>query len=203
MDVFDWDYAVNLAKRVGDELFAIKINWPLVMVRGSSIISELSKYSRVICDLKVADIPNTNGLIAGRVAEEGAWGIISHSIIGSDSLQAVVDSSGGTRVFSVVAMSHPGSSEFIYPNTDRLIEISRKAGAYGLIAPGNDYAMLSHIKEKAQGMKIMTPGVGAQGGSAVEAVRNGADLVIVGRAIYRADDPVAAVDRINGEISGA
>lgn len=203
MDVFDTDFALDLAEKVGKELFAIKVNWPITMVKGASIISDLSEYARVICDYKIADIPNTNALIASRAAGMGAWGIISHSITGRDSLEAVVAVSENLKVFSVVAMSHPGASEFIYPNTDKLIQMSQEAGVYGLIAPGNDYGMLSHIKEKAGPLKIMTPGVGAQGGSASEVVRNGSDLVIVGRAIYESEDPVSAARKFNQDISKA
>lgn len=202
IDVFDTGYAIDLAKKTGDELFAIKINWPLIMAGGASIISELARFSRVICDLKVADIPNTNSLIAGKVSEKGAWGIISHSFVGSDSLKAVVSSSGDTKVFSVVAMSHPGSGEFIYPNTEKLIGVSRDAGVYGLIAPGNDYEMLSKVRKLAPDLKIMSPGVGAQGGSATGAVKAGADLVIVGRAIYNSSDPMGVVKKLNAEVSG-
>lgn len=202
MDVFDTDFAVDFSRKIGQEVFAIKINWPLVMVKGASIISDISRYARVICDLKVADIPNTNSLIAKKVAENGAWGIISHSFVGSDSLEAVVNSSGDTKVFSVVSMSHPGSEQFINTHTEEMIELSRKAGAYGLIAPANNYEILSKIRKLAKDMKILAPGVGVQGGSASEAVRNGADLFIVGRAIYNSDDPVEAARAINREVSG-
>lgn len=200
MDVFDCDFALDLAREIGSEVFAIKVNWPIIMVRGTSIISELSKFSRVICDLKIADIPNTNRLIAGRVSEEGAWGVISHSFTGEDSLRAVVESAGQTKVFSVAAMSHPGASAFIYPKTDELIDLSLRAGAYGLIAPGNDYAMLSRIREKARDTVLMTPGIGAQGGSVQESLKHGADLLIVGRAIYKAENPRDEVRKINDEI---
>lgn len=203
MDVFDTDFALDLAKKVGSDLFAIKINWPITMVKGASIISDLSEYSRVICDFKIADIPNTNTLIASKAAELGAWGIISHSIVGSDSLKAVVSASDKLKVFSVVGMSHPGASEYIYPNTEKLLQMSREAGVYGLIAPGNDYGMLSKIKELAGPLKVMTPGVGAQGGSATEAIRHGSDLIIVGRAIYDSKDPVESVRKFNNEISKA
>ncbi len=201
LDVFDTDFAIDLSKKLSGEIFAIKINWPLIMAKGASIISDISEYCPVICDLKIADIPNTNRLIAGKAAEMGAWAVISHSIIGSDSLKAVQSVSEDLKVFSVVAMTHEGAREYLYPNTEKLISMSRDAGVYGLIAPGNDYQMLSRISQKANGLKIMTPGVGAQGGSAAEAVKHGADLVIVGRAIYKADDPVAAARKFNNELS--
>lgn len=201
VDVFDCDFALDLAREIGREVFAIKVNWPLIMVRGSSIVSELCRYTRVICDLKIADIPNTNSLIAGRVSEEGAWGVISQSFPGEDSLRAVVEASGSTRVFSVVAMSHPGAKQFIYPNTEELIDMSLRAGVYGLIAPGNDYSMLSRIRSKTRDLTIMTPGIGAQGGSPEEALKNGADLLIVGRAIYNAESPIGEVKKLNSSIS--
>ena len=201
VDVFDCDFALDLAREIGREVFAIKVNWPLIMVRGSSIVSELSRYTRIICDLKIADIPNTNSLIAGRVSEEGAWGVISQSFPGEDSLRAVVEAAGSTKVFSVVAMSHPGARQFIYPKTDELIDMSLRAGVYGIIAPGNDYAMLSRIRSRTRNLTIMTPGIGAQGGSPEEALRNGADLLIVGRAIYNAERPIEEVKKLNSSIS--
>jgi orotidine-5'-phosphate decarboxylase len=48
-------------------------------------------------------------------------------------------------------------------------------------------------------MLILSPGVGAQGGSAAEALRHGADFVIVGRSIYEDPDPRAAALRIVNE----
>ena len=201
VDVFDCDFALDLAREIGREVFAIKVNWPLIMVRGSSIVTELSRYTRVICDLKIADIPNTNSLIAGKVSEDGAWGVISQSFPGEDSLRAVVEAAGSTRVFSVVAMSHPGAKQFIYPKTDELIDMSLRAGVYGLIAPGNDYAMLSRIRSRTGDLTIMTPGIGVQGGSPEEALRNGADLLIVGRAIYNAESPIEEVKKLNTSIS--
>jgi orotidine-5'-phosphate decarboxylase len=52
-------------------------------------------------------------------------------------------------------------------------------------------------------MMILTPGVGAQGGSAADAIRAGADYIIVGRSIYQADDPGAAATELAGEIQKA
>ncbi|MCL6091224.1 MAG: orotidine-5'-phosphate decarboxylase [Candidatus Thermoplasmatota archaeon] len=201
LDVFDADFAVYFARMIGREIFAIKINWPLVMVRGASIISELSQYSRVICDLKIADIPNTNRLIAEKVAENGAWGVISHAFAGSDSLKAVVEAAKNVKVFSVVAMSHPGSGDLISGSLEDLVRISIEADVYGLIAPGNDLDMLKRVKKMAPGMKILSPGIGAQGGSASLAILNGSDYVIVGRSVYDDPDPLMKAREFNREIS--
>lgn len=203
IDVFDLDFAVNLTRSIGKDVFAVKINWPLIMEHGTHVIEELSEHARIICDLKIADIPNTNRLIAGKVAEKGAWGVISHSFVGTDSLSAVVEAAGEAKVFSVVAMTHPGASELIYPNMFRLLEISKEAGVYGVIAPGNQYEILATIRKAAGNLKILTPGIGAQGGSATEALRHGSDFISAGRVIYGAEDPLSEVKKLNAEIEAA
>ena len=45
------------------------------------------------------------------------------------------------------------------------------------------------IRKIAVDLTIIPPGVGAQGGSAGDAIRAGADYVIAGRSIYQSDDP--------------
>jgi len=43
---------------------------------------------------------------------------------------------------------------------------------------------------------IISPGIGAQGGSAGAAMQAGADYLIVGRSIYAAEDPVASAKKL-------
>jgi orotidine-5'-phosphate decarboxylase len=203
LDLMKESDLIEMAAKIGSRVFAIKLNWPAILLSGSRIIRDVSRYSRVICDFKVADIPNTNSLITEKALEMGAWGIISHSFTGHDSLRAVIESAGDMKVFSVVSMSHPGSAEFINPNTDRLVEMSVRAGASGFIAPGNDPAEITRIRKMAPGKIIMTPGVGAQGGKAGDAIRAGADLVIVGRSVYTSADPVKQVGDLNMEIDSS
>jgi orotidine 5'-phosphate decarboxylase subfamily 1 len=126
LDIGSPDKAMELAREVYREIFAIKINWPLLMVAGVGIISELSSYGKVICDLKIADIPNTNSLITSNVRENGGWGIITHTFTGSDSLGAVIDAAGDMKVFAVVSMSHPGSDQFINPVSMDLLRMAVK-----------------------------------------------------------------------------
>src|SRR4030042_3100432 len=83
------------AKRVVDAskeyLDAIKINWPLILAAGPDIITELSKVKDVICDLKIADIPNTNRLICEQAMGRGASAVICQGFVGEDSVKACVD----------------------------------------------------------------------------------------------------------------
>ena len=195
--------ALDLARNLSDDIFGIKINWPLVLEEGAEIISKISRYSRVICDFKVADIPNTNRLIAGKVHSHGAYGIIAHAVTGEDSLRAITGVSADLKLITVVAMSHPGAQAFLNPLSERLIAVARSVGSYGIVAPGNATGIIARLRADAGEMKIFSPGIGAQGGNPVEAIKAGADYVIIGRTIYQSDDPVEAVSRYNAEISAS
>ncbi len=63
LDETDGAKAMAVAEKVGDLVDAIKINWPLVLSEGPRMITRLAETSEVICDFKVAEIPNTDRLI--------------------------------------------------------------------------------------------------------------------------------------------
>ena len=201
LDMMDPVVARDMAKRLSGEVFAFKVGWPRILGSNADIVVDLSRYSKVICDLKLADIPDTNSWVTQKMRENGAWGIIAHAFVGGDSLEAVVKAAGNVKTIAVVAMSHPGSSLFINKKAKELVRVAAGAGAYGIIAPGNDIKMLKKVKKIAVGLKILSPGIGTQGGSASDAIASGADYVIVGRSVCNADDPKNEVKRINAAIN--
>ncbi|QDA31931.1 orotidine-5'-phosphate decarboxylase [Thermococcus indicus] len=189
LDVYERERALEIAEHTADYLWAIKVNWPLIIGSGLGIITELKQVTGlpIIADLKLADIPNTNRLIASKVFEAGADYIIAHGFVGRDSVGAVMEL-GETII--VVEMSHPGAKEFIQPVTDKLIELANELEPFGVIAPATRPERVSYIRSKLKhGIKILTPGVGAQGGRAGEVLKAGADYVIVGRSIYASENP--------------
>ncbi|NYT11702.1 MAG: orotidine-5'-phosphate decarboxylase [Methanomassiliicoccales archaeon] len=191
--------ALEVAEEVSDLVAAIKINWPLVLSTSPEIIDELSRISDVICDFKVADIPNTNRLIVEQTVARGAKGIIVHGFTGSDSVRAAVEAAGDVEVFVVVEMSHPGGKEFTQSASERIARIAKESGAAGVIAPATRPERIREIRSMIGDLKILSPGVGAQGGSAADAISMGADFVIVGRVIYQADSPRSAAERMYEE----
>ena len=72
------------------------------------MITRLARLAPVICDFKIADIPNTDRLIVEQVRKRGASGVIVHAFTGTDSLRAAVDEAGDLDVLVVTEMSHPG-----------------------------------------------------------------------------------------------
>ena len=203
LDETDERKAMRVADEVGDLVDAIKINWPLVLSGGPGMITELSKRAPVICDFKVADIPNTVRLIAEQAFQRGASGLIVHAFTGSDSLKAAVEAAAGGDVFVVTEMSHPGGREFTAQLAERFAAMAVEAGASGVIAPATRPERIAAVRRVVGDLLILSPGVGAQGGSASSAIANGADHVIVGRSIYGSERPRKAAEAIAREIASS
>jgi orotidine-5'-phosphate decarboxylase len=198
LDVTSRDKALSLAGSLGDYFDAIKIGYPLILASGLEIVRDISSMTHVIADLKIADIPNTNRLICEQVLEAGANGLIAHAFTGKDSLRACVDCARGFNadLFAVTEMSHPGALDFMAPLAEELARMAVEAGASGVVAPATRPERISLIRSVVGDRTIISPGVGAQGGSARDAFNSGADFIIIGRSVTEAEDPEVAVQMI-------
>jgi orotidine-5'-phosphate decarboxylase len=81
--------------------------------------------------------------------------------------------------------------------------LAKAAGARGIVAPATRPERISELRRIIGDLEIISPGVGAQGGKASDALRAGADFVIVGRAIYDAPDPGAAARKLAEETASS
>lgn len=202
LDVTDKNAAVAVSKETAEHVDAIKIGYPLVLGAGLGIISTICEYAPVIADFKVADIPNTNKLICSQAFEAGASAVIVHGFTGRDSLLECVKTAqeydGG--IFVVTEMSHPGAVEFMAPKAPELAALAVECKAQGVVAPATRPDRVKQIRNIVGNLTIISPGVGAQGGSAADAIRAGADYVIVGRAIYDSKTPGKEAEKIEKEL---
>ena len=202
LDVTSREEALRVAAAVKGHIDAVKINWPLVLGAGPGIITELAETLPVICDLKIADIPNTNRLIVEQAMARGASAVIAQGFPGEDSVRACVDAAGG-QVYVVTEMSHPGGKEFTAPVADGLASMAKRSGARGIVAPATRPERIRELRGIVGDMEIISPGVGAQGGKASDALKAGATYIIVGRAIYLAPDPAEAAEALAREARSA
>ena len=200
LDETDGAKALKVAESVSGIVDAIKINWPLVLSEGPGMITKLSELSDVICDFKVADIPNTVRLIVENAVSRGASAVIVHAFTGDDSLRAAVEAAGDAEIYAVTEMSHPGGKMFTAKHAEEMARLGVECGVSGFIAPATRPERISAIRDVIGDLKILSPGVGAQGGKASDAIGAGADYAIVGRAIYGSEDPKASAEAFAEDI---
>ena len=199
LDVTDKESALRIAQDVHEYVDAIKVGYPLVLATGLGIVKDLAQYAPIIADFKVADIPNTDRLICEQVFKAGADAVIVHGFTGQDSLDACVETAraSGKDIYVVTEMSHPGGVEFFRPVAESIAKMALDSGASGVVAPATRLERVSEIRGIiGSELSIISPGVGAQGGSAADVIKAGADWVIVGRSIYQADSPKDAAAEI-------
>ncbi|MFO7618965.1 MAG: orotidine-5'-phosphate decarboxylase [Thermoplasmata archaeon] len=203
LDIIDEAKAMGIVEQVREYVDAVKVNYPFALACGMGAVKELAARADVICDFKVADIPNTNRLIVEQARLSGAKGIICQAFPGKDSVEACIKAAGGMDVFVVTEMSHPGANRFMMPVAEDMARLAVEVRAAGIIAPATRPEKVRMLRSIVGGLKILSPGVGAQGGSASDAIKAGADYVIVGRAIYETEDPRAAAEKIAEEVRSA
>jgi orotidine-5'-phosphate decarboxylase len=192
LDVTEKKSALSIAHECAPHLDAIKVGYPLILSAGLSIAQELEAEDLpLIADFKVADIPNTNRLIAEQVFDAGFSSIICHGFTGKDAVLACVDAASdyGGSCFVVAEMSHPGATEFFHAGTaEKIAHLAIECGADGIIAPATRPERVKVLRGFVGNRKILSPGVGAQGGD-VDTIVKLVDGIIIGRAIYESDNP--------------
>jgi len=200
LDVSNVERARSVAQAVRGQVDGIKVNWPLILSAGLGIVREFADLGYVLCDFKVADIPNTNRLIVEEAVRARASGVICHAFAGEDSVRACVEAAGSADVFVVTELSHPGGQEYTAKFAEDFARLAVRAGAAGIIAPATRPDRIRALRGIVGARLILAPGVGAQGGKVSDAIAAGADAVIVGRTIYEAKDPAAAARGIVDEL---
>lgn len=202
LDVTNKEQALSISKEVAYFADAIKIGYPLVLSTGMGIIGQLTEFAPVIADFKIADIPNTDRLICSQAFEAGASAVIVHGFTGRDSLIECVRTAReySREIFVVTEMSHPGALDFMKPVATQLAQMAVNCGAGGVVAPATRPESVREIRRIVGNLTIISPGVGAQGASASDAIRAGADYVIVGRSIYGSKTPGIEAEKIVNEI---
>jgi orotidine-5'-phosphate decarboxylase len=132
----------------------------------------------------------------------GADAIIAQAFPGKDSLVACADCARGfgADLFVVTEMSHPGAEQFMAPLAERMARLAVESGASGVVAPATRPERIRMIRSIIGDKLIISPGVGAQGGSAGEALQAGADYLIVGRSVYGSADPVAQAKELAAQV---
>lgn len=200
MDLMDLLDAYEVVESLTNDIDTIKIGYPLTLAEGLKSIQVFKENFdfKVICDYKVADIPDTNSKITDLTFAAGADAIITHGFVGRDSVEACLDVANnyGREIFLLTEMSHSGAKMFIQPFADDIAEMGVDMGIKNYVAPSTRLDRLSDIRNiVGNDSFIISPGVGTQGGNPKDTLKY-ADALIIGRSIYESDNPKIAVDEI-------
>jgi orotidine-5'-phosphate decarboxylase len=210
--------AVELAQALRDTVWGYKLN-DLLIEGGVAAISKLRPYGRVFADAKLYDIPNTVKNGVRRLSEAGADLITIHASGGAAMIAAARDAAGSSKILAVTILTSMNDQTALSIYQDnaasavtRLARIAATAGAHGLVLSPNELQLVSALPE-AKELLLVTPGIrpananaesrGDQSriATAADAIQNGASLLVVGRPITESDDPLAAAEALNREIS--
>ena len=200
MDLMDILDAYEVAEDISNYIDTIKIGYPLTLAEGLKSIGVFKENFdfKVICDYKVADIPETNSKIADLTFDAGADAIITHGFVGKDSVEACFDVANNynKEVFLLTEMSHPGAKTFIQSVADDIAKMGLEIGIKNYVAPSTRLNRLSDIRNiVGEDSFIISPGVGTQGGNPKDTLKY-ADALIIGRSIYESDNPEIAISDI-------
>jgi orotidine-5'-phosphate decarboxylase len=224
--------AVKFAKQVADLVGMFKIGNQLFTAAGPAAVKEIAALGPgVFLDLKFHDIPNTvAGSVLSAAGLTGVQLMNVHALGGSAMMKAAAQAiSAGVpmgadrpRLLAVTiltsmdrkAMLEAGIGGLPKERAVKLARLARKAGVDGVVASVKEAREIR--KACGQEFLIATPGVRSKekvGGpkqddqtrtaTPTEAIRAGADFIIVGRPILTAEDPRAATQTIVDEIAAA
>ncbi len=224
LDVADAREAGRLADRLAAEVGVLKIGLELFVAEGPAILALGARHDRdVFLDLKLHDIPETVERAVAAAARHGVRYLTVHAAGGPDMLRRAVEraareSGGRMQLLAVTVLTSMAEPDLRATGVDRrpgdqvlaLAKLAWSQGVRGFVCSPLEVAALRAAL--GPDATLVVPGVRAAGApqgdqkrvaTPGQAIRDGADLLVVGRPIRDAADPVAAAREIAAEISSA
>lgn len=227
LDVNSEAEAVRLVRDLRDWVGAFKVGLELFNSIGPRIFDSIrdAGAERIFYDGKFHDIPNTVAGAARAAVRMGVWMFNVHTTGGTKMMSAAADAAGdeahrlgveapliiGVTVLTSIGpdvLQHELSVPVLLENhVVHLSSLAQSSGLHGVVASPLEIVAIRNAC--GPGFLIVTPGVRPAWAAKndqtrvttpAEAVRNGADYLVIGRPITAADDPVAAAQRIIDEL---
>lgn len=228
LDFHNFDDVKNLVNELGDSVNFYKVGMELFYSVGTDVLKWLKSLDKkIFLDLKLCDIPNTtaNGLCS--LMNLGADIVNIHATGGYTMMKTAADKLREEsarlgivkpKLIAVTILTSINQSDWeglgydfeISAQVVRLAKLAKSAGVDGVVASPNEAKL---IRENCgDNFLIITPGI-RPAGSAINdqsriatpssAIKNGANYLVVGRPITKADNPKLAAQKILDEIKGA
>jgi orotidine-5'-phosphate decarboxylase len=209
LDAPDLETAARWASVITPHVSTVKIGLELYLRYGPEAVASIRGASGVdvFLDLKLHDIPATVAAAARAVARLRPSLLTVHAAAGEGAIRAAAEAAPATTIVGVTVLTSLDAADLgrigiTGPVSDavlRLAVLAVQAGARGLVCSPREVAAVR--AEVGPQITLITPGVRAAGAQAhdqariatpEDALRAGADLLVIGRPITSAADPGAA-----------
>jgi orotidine-5'-phosphate decarboxylase len=217
LDVESAAEARALVARLGGAVNFYKVGMELYAAAGMDFVRELQGQGKdVFLDLKFYDIPETVKRAVAQVARTGVRFLTVHAVGSVMRAAAEGRAASDLKLLAVTVLTSFGRADLdemghnceVSDLVERRARQAMEAGMDGIVASPLEAAALRRIA----GAKaiLVTPGVRSPGAgkgdqkrvaTPAEAIRDGADYLVMGRQITRAADPCAELARVLEEIS--
>jgi len=216
LDVPQLDDARALAERVKAHVGGLKLGLEFFCAHGTHGVLEIAHVGLpIFLDLKLHDIPNTvaGAMQAIHVLEPAI--VTVHASGGRAMMEdAKAAAAAGTKVVAVTMLTslderdlmRTGVSGSAHDQVMRLAELAEAAGLDGIVCSGKE---VGAVHQQWKDGYFVVPGLRPAGSAAGDQKRvvtprqardDGASVLVIGRPISRADDPVAAARAIEATL---
>jgi orotidine-5'-phosphate decarboxylase len=219
LDIPNIGEARGLVERIGDSASFYKVGMELAYGGGLPLVSELASAGKqVFLDLKLHDIPNTVERATAQAARLGAKFLTVHAY--PQTMRAAVAGAKGSgmQILAVTVLTSYDDADLfeavyrfgVVETVRRRAEQALELGVDGLVASAAEAATVRQIVGPE--FVLVTPGIRPAWGAIddqkrvatpAEAIRNGADYLVVGRPVTQSPDPRAAAEKVVAEIRAA
>jgi len=229
LDVSEHSYAIELVEKFKDYIEIFKVGLELFTSSGPKIVEDITKKGKkVFLDMKFHDIPNTVSKAAIAATRLGVYMFNVHSSGGLEMMTKCRDNVveiclkenvkrpkilGVTVLTSLsreILRDELGIQHGLRTHVRHLSGLALRAGLDGVIASAREAETIRNHCGK--GFIIVTPGIRPSWTppddqkrimTPKEAIRGGADYLVMGRSIFQHSDPLKAIELITLEILAA
>jgi orotidine-5'-phosphate decarboxylase len=226
LDVETRDEAEEMVRTLRAEVGVFKVGKQLFLHSGPEVVRMIHRHGgEVFLDLKFHDIPHTVARAGIEAARLGVRFFDVHASGSFDMMERTHAEVGRAcrreglrkpKILAVTVLTSLGKSDLrrvgvadrVEDQVGRLARLAKKAGMDGVVASPLEIARIR--RECGRGFLIVTPGVrpASQGHddqkrvmTPGEAMRLGADYLVVGRPIREAADPLAVVRELVADMA--
>jgi orotidine-5'-phosphate decarboxylase len=211
LDVEDEVKAFDIVEELKDEIDFFKVGLELFLAEGKKMVNVLQAVDKkVFLDLKLFDIPNTVYGATKQALKLNPQMLTLHCLGGTEMLKSAVkakkETNSQTKLLGVTLLTSMEASDLGYNDDSEVVlkmaQRAKDANLDGIICSPTDVSMLR--QKIGKDILMVCPGIRFNGpaddqkrvGSPRETIKNGADYLVVGRPIVKAQSRLTAAREI-------